>query len=57
MTATVASQPTIDYGHVEVLPVHFDDLDPMGMVHNARYAVLIEARVGHVLGTPRPHLS
>ncbi len=42
MTATVASQPTIDYGHVEVLPVHFDDLDPMGMVHNARYAVLIE---------------
>ncbi len=27
MTTTVTSQPKIDYTHVEVLPVHFDDLD------------------------------
>jgi YbgC/YbaW family acyl-CoA thioester hydrolase len=61
MTATVASQPTIDYGHVEVLPVHFDDLDPMGVVHNARYAVLIERalatfwrRHGHTFRDGRP---
>jgi acyl-CoA thioester hydrolase len=29
-------------GHVEDMPVHFDDLDAMGIVHNARYAVLLE---------------
>ena len=36
MTATVHS------GHVELMPVHFDDLDAMGIVHNAKYAVLLE---------------
>jgi acyl-CoA thioester hydrolase len=29
-------------GHVEPMPVHFDDLDAMGIVHNARYAVMLE---------------
>jgi len=29
-------------GHVEPFTVHFDDLDPMGIVHNARYAVFLE---------------
>jgi acyl-CoA thioester hydrolase len=24
------------------MPVHFDDLDAMGIVHNARYAVMLE---------------
>jgi hypothetical protein len=33
MTAALATESTIDYGHVELLPVHFDDLDPIGMVH------------------------
>ncbi|MGI5212866.1 acyl-CoA thioesterase [Plantactinospora sp. CA-290183] len=28
------------------MPVHFDDLDPMGIVHNARYAVLLERALG-----------
>lgn len=42
MTAAVATAPTIDYGHVDLLPVHFDDLAPLGMAHNARYALLIE---------------
>lgn len=33
---------TIEYGHAEPVEVHFDDLDAMGVVHNARYAVLLE---------------
>jgi acyl-CoA thioester hydrolase len=39
MTAVL---PAVDYGHVEPVMVHFDDLDALGMVHNARYAVLLE---------------
>jgi acyl-CoA thioester hydrolase len=61
MTTAVATELTIDYGHVELLPVHFDDLDPMGMVHNARYALLIERalatfwrRHGHSFRDGRP---
>jgi len=33
---------TAAYGHVASVPVHYDDLDAMGIVHNARYAVLLE---------------
>lgn len=40
MAATTES--TVEYGHVETLEIHFDDLDAMGIVHNARYAVLLE---------------
>ncbi|MFE9201128.1 acyl-CoA thioesterase [Micromonospora sp. NPDC007230] len=37
------SDPTAaPYGHVEHVPVHFDDLDALGILHNARYAVLLE---------------
>ncbi len=36
---------TIDYGHVEPIDVHFDDLDVMGMLHNSRYAVLLERAI------------
>lgn len=25
--------------------MHFDDLDPMGVLHNARYAVLVERAI------------
>ncbi|MEV1289434.1 thioesterase family protein [Micromonospora sp. NPDC049679] len=32
----------VEHGHVQPIPVHFDDLDAMRMVHNARYAVLLE---------------
>lgn len=35
------SDPT-HFGHVEHVTVHFDDLDAMGILHNARYAVLLE---------------
>jgi acyl-CoA thioester hydrolase len=33
------------YGDVVNVPVHFDDLDAMGMLHNSRYAVLVERAV------------
>jgi acyl-CoA thioester hydrolase len=33
---------TVDYGHLTRVPVHFDDLDALGVLHNARYAVLVE---------------
>lgn len=32
----------LDYGHLESMPVYFDDLDPMGLLHNTRYAVILE---------------
>jgi acyl-CoA thioester hydrolase len=32
----------VAYGHTTRVPVHFDDLDALGVLHNARYAVLIE---------------
>jgi acyl-CoA thioester hydrolase len=35
------SDPT-PFGHVEHVTVHFDDLDALGILHNARYAVLLE---------------
>jgi acyl-CoA thioester hydrolase len=40
--ATADRSFTVDYGHVEPLVIHFDDLDAMGLVHNGRYAVLLE---------------
>jgi acyl-CoA thioester hydrolase len=30
---------------IEYVDIHFDDLDMMGIVHNARYAVLVERAV------------
>jgi acyl-CoA thioester hydrolase len=35
----------VPYGDVVRLPVHFDDLDAMGVLHNSRYAVLVERAV------------
>lgn len=32
----------VPFGYVEPVTVHFDDLDIMGVVHNARYALLLE---------------
>ena len=42
MTTVTEAAP---YGEVVRMPVHFDDLDAMGVLHNARYAVLIERAV------------
>ncbi|MFG1994105.1 acyl-CoA thioesterase [Actinoplanes sp. NPDC048988] len=36
---------TETYGDVVRLPVHFDDLDAMGVLHNSRYAVLVERAI------------
>ncbi|GIF65200.1 4-hydroxybenzoyl-CoA thioesterase [Asanoa ishikariensis] len=33
---------TIEYGHAERVRIHYDDLDSMGIVHNSRYALLLE---------------
>lgn len=44
-TALAPAGPTSDYGHVEPIGIYFDDLDAMGIVHNARYAVLLERAV------------
>ncbi|MEV0895655.1 hotdog domain-containing protein [Actinoplanes sp. NPDC049802] len=33
------------YGAVEHTPVHYDDLDAMGILHNSRYAVLVERAI------------
>ncbi|GHH69029.1 thioesterase [Streptosporangium violaceochromogenes] len=34
-----------DGGHFEPVQVHFDDLDAMGLLHNSRYAVLVERAI------------
>lgn len=39
---TMTTELAVHYGHVEHITVHFDDLDAMGILHNARYAVLLE---------------
>ena len=38
----VTEAPVVAYGDVVHMPVHFDDLDAMGVLHNSRYAVLVE---------------
>jgi acyl-CoA thioester hydrolase len=40
------SVPAVDYGHLEPVTIHFDDLDAMGIVHNGRYPVLLERALG-----------
>ena len=42
MSHATTDRPVAEFGHVEHVPVHFDDLDAMGILHNARYAVLLE---------------
>jgi acyl-CoA thioester hydrolase len=42
---TITEAPVAPYGQVTRMPVHFDDLDAMGVLHNSRYAVLVERAV------------
>lgn len=56
-----AGPAAVAYGHVEPVTVHFDDLDAMGIVHNSKYAVLLEraltpywAARGHSFDGGRP---
>jgi acyl-CoA thioester hydrolase len=40
--SATATDIDLSYGHLTGCPVHFDDLDAMGIVHNARYAIMLE---------------
>ncbi|GAA5189623.1 hotdog domain-containing protein [Rugosimonospora acidiphila] len=49
--------PAIDYGHVQPAQVYFDDLDAMGLLHHARYAMILDRALtaywagrGYVIG-------
>ncbi|MEU2584890.1 hotdog domain-containing protein [Streptomyces avermitilis] len=45
MTAEAAEAPTeaaLSYGRLIPVTVHFDDLDALGLLHNARYPVMAE---------------
>ncbi|MFI6318647.1 acyl-CoA thioesterase [Nonomuraea sp. NPDC050556] len=35
----------LETGHTRPVEVHFDDLDAMGLLHNSRYALLLERAV------------
>ncbi|NEY32458.1 acyl-CoA thioesterase [Streptomyces sp. PRKS01-65] len=42
MTAQAPAAPALSYGRLVPVTVHFDDLDALGLLHNARYPVLAE---------------
>ncbi|MFG1891849.1 acyl-CoA thioesterase [Micromonospora sp. NPDC049051] len=42
MSQAIVDQPAVEFGHVAHVTVHFDDLDAFGLLHNSRYAVLLE---------------
>lgn len=44
MTAQI--QPAVECGNIERVFVHFDELDALRMLHNARYAVILERSLG-----------
>lgn len=51
MTVTEQPLPHVEYGHVQAMDVHFDDLDSQGLVHNTRYPVMVE-RALNLFWTP-----
>ncbi|MFD8817625.1 acyl-CoA thioesterase [Streptomyces sp. NPDC059627] len=42
MTAEALPAPALSHGRLLPVSVHFDDLDALGMLHNARYPLLVE---------------
>lgn len=42
MTAEAPTAPALPYGRLVPVAVHFDDLDALGLLHNARYPLLVE---------------
>jgi acyl-CoA thioester hydrolase len=42
MATDTLPAPTPEYGVLLPERVHFDDLDPFGMLHNSRYTVMVE---------------
>lgn len=60
MTSTLL-EPNVEYGKIEQAIIHFDDLDASGMMHNARYALVLEralsvywARLGYSYENGQP---
>ncbi|MGI5135285.1 MULTISPECIES: acyl-CoA thioesterase [unclassified Streptomyces] len=45
-TTQTADAPGTDVGVLMPVVVHFDDLDPMGLLHNGHYQVLVERAWG-----------
>ncbi|EGX61273.1 hypothetical protein SZN_03232 [Streptomyces zinciresistens K42] len=42
MTAEAPIAPALSHGRLVPVTVHFDDLDALGLLHNARYPLLVE---------------
>lgn len=42
MTAEAPTAPALSYGRLIPVTVHFDDLDALGLLHNARYPLMVE---------------
>ncbi|NUQ97207.1 MAG: acyl-CoA thioesterase [Streptomyces sp.] len=42
MTAEATIAPALFYGRLIPVTVHFDDLDALGLLHNARYPLMVE---------------
>ncbi|MET8448223.1 thioesterase family protein [Streptomyces sp. NPDC005209] len=42
MTAEAPIAPAVSYGRLIPVTVHFDDLDALGLLHNARYPLMVE---------------
>ncbi|MGW2616320.1 acyl-CoA thioesterase [Streptomyces sp. NPDC001500] len=42
MTAEAPPAPAVSYGRLVPVTVHFDDLDALGLLHNARYPLMVE---------------
>ncbi|GLY02323.1 MULTISPECIES: thioesterase family protein [Actinoplanes] len=46
MTAAVdETEPEVAFGHLSVCRVRIDDLDPFGVMHNSRYALVVERAI------------
>ncbi|MCW8383746.1 acyl-CoA thioesterase [Streptomyces justiciae] len=46
ISPTATATPGTDVGVLMPVVVHFDDLDPMGLLHNGHYQVLVERAWG-----------
>ncbi|WP_372352714.1 acyl-CoA thioesterase [Streptomyces sp. KL116D] len=46
MTAEALAVPAVRHGRLVPVTVHFDDLDALGLLHNARYPVMVERAWG-----------
>jgi acyl-CoA thioester hydrolase len=49
VTAEAPTSAPLSYGRLTPVTVHFDDLDALGLLHNARYPLLVERAWGEFL--------